>query len=110
MVGSSAETIGLLIVGCVLLVAAALNECFTSRSPIIPPRLFKVACFCVVLRALVDVTSVDADYRDNLSDSAAAGNGLLFGHILFVCVFPSVRFLCYNGRNTVSINVCVLVP
>ena len=42
MAGSSAETISLLAVGCVLLLAGAINECFTSRSPIIPPRLFKV--------------------------------------------------------------------
>jgi hypothetical protein len=40
--GSSAETVSLLVVGCVLLFSAGLNEYFTARSPIIPPRLFKV--------------------------------------------------------------------
>ena len=41
--GSSAETIALLSVGCVLLVFAAINEMITTRSPIIPPRLFRVS-------------------------------------------------------------------
>lgn len=40
--GSSAETIALLTVGCVLLVSAAINELLTKRSPIVPPRLFQV--------------------------------------------------------------------
>ena len=40
--GSSTETIALLSVGCILLVIASINEILTSRSPIIPPRLFKV--------------------------------------------------------------------
>ncbi|KAG0705977.1 MFS general substrate transporter [Suillus ampliporus] len=37
----SAETIALLAVGCTLLVLGGINEIFTKRSPIIPPRLFK---------------------------------------------------------------------
>ncbi len=41
--GSSAETIALLCVGSTLLVLAAINEILTTRSPIIPPRLFKVS-------------------------------------------------------------------
>ncbi|KAI0293081.1 major facilitator superfamily domain-containing protein [Russula brevipes] len=46
---SSAETIALLSVGCVLLVVAAINEILTSRSPIIPPRLFKTRTTAIVL-------------------------------------------------------------
>ncbi|KAJ7109509.1 major facilitator superfamily domain-containing protein [Mycena epipterygia] len=46
---SSAETIALLTVGCALLVAAGVNECFTSRSPIIPPRLFQTRTTAVIL-------------------------------------------------------------
>jgi MFS family permease len=46
---SSAETISLLVVGCILLLAAAINECFTSRSPIIPPRLFKTRTTGIIL-------------------------------------------------------------
>ncbi|GJJ12694.1 hypothetical protein Clacol_006938 [Clathrus columnatus] len=34
-------TIVLLVVGVVLLIAASINELFTKRSPILPPRLFK---------------------------------------------------------------------
>ncbi|CCM02092.1 uncharacterized protein FIBRA_04169 [Fibroporia radiculosa] len=39
---SSAATIAPLVIGFVLLILAAVNELFTSRSPIVPPRLFKV--------------------------------------------------------------------
>ncbi|KAG6812805.1 hypothetical protein H0H93_013673, partial [Arthromyces matolae] len=40
------KTIGLLVVGVALLIAGAVNELFTKRSPIIPPRLFRdVALF-----------------------------------------------------------------
>ncbi|GLB34845.1 putative membrane transporter [Lyophyllum shimeji] len=38
---SKPQTISLLVVGCVLLVAGAVNELFTKRSPIVPPRLFQ---------------------------------------------------------------------
>ncbi|KDQ16127.1 hypothetical protein BOTBODRAFT_157399 [Botryobasidium botryosum FD-172 SS1] len=38
---SSAKTIALLTVGFAMLLFGAINELFTSRAPIIPPRLFK---------------------------------------------------------------------
>ncbi|KAJ3574818.1 hypothetical protein NP233_g1504 [Leucocoprinus birnbaumii] len=38
---SHASTIALLVVGFTTLVAAGVNEYFTTRSPIVPPRLFK---------------------------------------------------------------------
>jgi len=41
-VGSSTETISLLTVGCLLLLAFGINEGYTKRSPIVPPWLFKV--------------------------------------------------------------------
>lgn len=41
--GSSKETIALLTVGWVLLVVGGVNEFFTKRSPIVPPRLFQVS-------------------------------------------------------------------
>ncbi|KAJ7449942.1 major facilitator superfamily domain-containing protein [Mycena latifolia] len=46
---SSAETIALLTVGGVLIVAAGVNECFTKRSPIIPPRLFQTRTTAAIL-------------------------------------------------------------
>ncbi|KAJ7046931.1 MFS general substrate transporter [Mycena alexandri] len=46
---SSAETISCLTVGCVLLVAAGFNEVYTTRSPIIPPRLFKTRTTAILL-------------------------------------------------------------
>ncbi|KAN0140985.1 Major facilitator superfamily domain containing protein [Lactarius tabidus] len=46
---SSAETITLLCVGCTLLILATMNEVFTTRSPIIPPRLFKTRTTGILL-------------------------------------------------------------
>ncbi|KAF8743642.1 hypothetical protein AX14_001699 [Amanita brunnescens Koide BX004] len=46
---SSAETISLLVVGCVLLLAACVNELYTKRSPVIPPRLFKTRTTTIIL-------------------------------------------------------------
>ncbi|KAK2466780.1 hypothetical protein APHAL10511_001038 [Amanita phalloides] len=46
---SSVETITLLVVGCVLLLVAVVNELYTQRSPIIPPRLFKTRTTSVIL-------------------------------------------------------------
>jgi EmrB/QacA subfamily drug resistance transporter len=46
---SSTETIALLTIGCILLVAYAINELFTNRSPIIPPRLFKTRTTTAIL-------------------------------------------------------------
>lgn len=47
--GHSAVTISLLVVGCVLLVVGGINECFTSRSPIVPPRLFHTRTTGIIL-------------------------------------------------------------
>ncbi|KAJ7125471.1 MFS amino acid permease, partial [Mycena crocata] len=47
--GSSAETICLVTFGCVLLIAAGVNECFTTRSPIVPPRLFQTRTTGIIL-------------------------------------------------------------
>ncbi|KAG1877930.1 MFS general substrate transporter [Suillus subalutaceus] len=45
----SAETIALLAVGGTLLILAAVNEIYTKRSPIIPPRLFKTRTTGLIL-------------------------------------------------------------
>ncbi|TRM62610.1 major facilitator superfamily domain-containing protein [Schizophyllum amplum] len=44
-----AKTIALLVVGGSLLLCAGLNEWFTTREPIIPPRLFKVRAYYLPL-------------------------------------------------------------
>ncbi|KAI0062470.1 MFS general substrate transporter [Artomyces pyxidatus] len=46
---STTETIVLLVVGGVLMVAATVNEIYTHRSPIIPPRLFKTRTTSIIL-------------------------------------------------------------
>ncbi|KAI9446080.1 MFS general substrate transporter [Lactarius indigo] len=46
---SSAGTIALLCVGPMLLILAAINEILTTRSPIIPPRLFKTRTTGIIL-------------------------------------------------------------
>lgn len=45
----STETIALLVVGCVLIVACVGNEILTSRQPIISPRLFKTRTTGILL-------------------------------------------------------------
>lgn len=37
----SGTTIALVVVACVLLIAGCINEVYTTRIPVIPPRLFK---------------------------------------------------------------------
>ncbi|KAF8911966.1 MFS amino acid permease [Gymnopilus junonius] len=46
---SSKETIALLVVGGVCLISSAVNEGFTNRSPIVPPRLFKTRTTAIIL-------------------------------------------------------------
>ncbi|KIJ68900.1 hypothetical protein HYDPIDRAFT_164633 [Hydnomerulius pinastri MD-312] len=46
---SAAKTIALLVIGCVLLVLGDINETFTKRSAIMPPRLFKTRTAAVLL-------------------------------------------------------------
>lgn len=46
---STPQTIALLTVGAVLLVLAGINEWFTKRSPIIPPRLFRTRTTGIIL-------------------------------------------------------------
>ena len=40
--GTDAKTIALVVVGGVLLVVAGVYETYTTRSPVLPPRLFQV--------------------------------------------------------------------
>ncbi|KAG8732166.1 hypothetical protein FRC11_000294 [Ceratobasidium sp. 423] len=46
---NSAKTIALIVVGGALLIAGSINEIYTSRSPIIPPRLFKTRTTAILL-------------------------------------------------------------
>lgn len=45
----SAETITLLTVGGLLIVVAGINECYTKKSPIVPPRLFRTRTTTFIL-------------------------------------------------------------
>jgi hypothetical protein len=46
---NTAKTIALIVVGGVLLVIGAINEIYTTKSPIIPPRLFKTRTTAMLL-------------------------------------------------------------
>lgn len=46
---ASAQTIALLALGVALLVFGAVNEIFTSRQPVVPPRLFKTRTTAAIL-------------------------------------------------------------
>ncbi|KAH0583751.1 hypothetical protein J132_00776 [Termitomyces sp. J132] len=45
----AAKTIALLVIGVVLLLAGGVNEMFTHRSPIVPPRLFQTRTTGIIL-------------------------------------------------------------
>ncbi|KAF5381014.1 hypothetical protein D9615_004058 [Tricholomella constricta] len=47
--GSTPKTIALLVIGLVMLIAGGINELFTKRSPIIPPRLFQTRTTGIIL-------------------------------------------------------------
>ncbi|OJA20399.1 hypothetical protein AZE42_05364 [Rhizopogon vesiculosus] len=47
--GSDAKTIVLVVAGCVMLIAGGINEIFTQRSQIMPPRLFKTRTTVIIL-------------------------------------------------------------
>ena len=104
VVGSSAETKSLLIVGCVLLLVGAINECFTSRSPIIPPRLFKVKFSHQIITSRIHFMYIDAHDWDYLGVSVTACGCLFLGCILLAFVLPSLRFLCHRSRRKVRNN------
>ncbi|CDO68306.1 hypothetical protein BN946_scf184799.g33 [Trametes cinnabarina] len=46
---STAQTIAPLVIGVVILIMASINELFTKRSPILPPRLFKTRTTALIL-------------------------------------------------------------
>lgn len=46
---NTAKTISLIVVGGVLLIVGAVNEVYTTRSPIIPPRLFQTRTTAMLL-------------------------------------------------------------
>ncbi|KAG6370083.1 MFS general substrate transporter [Boletus reticuloceps] len=65
---SSAETIAPLVVGIVLLIAGGINEVFTKRSAILPPRLFKTRTTAIILVTvfLHAVVFFAASYRNQV--------------------------------------------
>lgn len=79
---SSAETIALLSIGCMLLILASINEIWTTRSPIIPPRLFKtrttgiilITCFLHTLTFFPGVYYLPLYYQ--VLGSSATGAGI----------------------------------
>ncbi|KAG2137516.1 MFS general substrate transporter [Suillus clintonianus] len=77
----SAKTIALLAVGGTLLIIGGINEIFTKRSPIIPPRLFKAntyngldISFCLLARSAIiyDYSSYLPMYYQVLGASATS--------------------------------------
>ena len=71
--GQSPATISLLTVGGAVLIMAALWESFTKRSPIIPPRLFRVCQVSNLPRNLIWLTALpDTNDGDDISYSLLA--------------------------------------
>jgi MFS family permease len=92
----NAETISLLVIGGILLVAYTINEIYTKRSAIIPPRLFKtrttgLILIAVFLHAVVFFTSMSTD-TDNCWRIVYFENSI----ILSALVLPSPRRICHH--------------
>lgn len=115
--GSSAETISLIVVGGVLLLAACVNELYTKRSPIIPPRLFKVVLSDLehsyanpVRREQRQLYLSPTFFMLWLFTQVRVDKVSPVGHetAVFRCLLSSVllsssRSFCYHGGCTVSI-------
>jgi len=118
---SSAETIALLCVGCILLILGAINEVLTTRSPIIPPRLFKTRTTAIILITtfLHAVTFFAGAFYLPLYyqvlGSSATGAGIRmipfsFGASLFAVVsgFAVTRLGAYRGIIWASWAIMIL--
>lgn len=96
-IGSSAKTISFLVTASILLLAYGVNESFTIRSPIIPPRLFKVGMLPVKLFSFLMYPSSDKDYQYYLDHDFLSCIHLLRWYILPSTILPSTRCLCHHG-------------
>lgn len=94
--GSSPQTIALLTAGFVCIFACGANEYFTKRSPIIPPRLFKVisAPHRAPCRGISCFAYIDPYHWYFTPHHVLPCFGLLFGRILPAAIFSNPRCLC----------------
>ncbi|KAF8136614.1 MFS general substrate transporter [Boletus edulis] len=100
----SAETISLLVTGCILLVVYVINEMYTKRSAIIPPRLFK-ACTRTTGFILISVFLHAAVFFSGISIGTDKCWHIAYFEnriILSAFVLPSARCICYSLRGQVS--------
>ncbi|KAG2137519.1 MFS general substrate transporter [Suillus clintonianus] len=96
----SAETIALLAVGGTLLIIGGVNEIFTKRSPIIPPRLFKtrttgLTLVSVFLHAIVFFAGAYLPMYYQVLGASATGSG--------------VRMLPYSLSSSVTAMVSGII-
>ena len=99
--GSSAKTIALVAVGAVLLVAAGFYEVITTRSPILPPRLFQVGHPSKpsgIYRGNLG-SSADKDHRHSPHNDRHPCYSLLFSCLLHPSLFPDPRALGHRRRS-----------
>ncbi|KAG1730746.1 MFS general substrate transporter [Suillus lakei] len=91
----SAETIALLVVGGTLLILGSINEIFTKRSPIIPPRLFKTrttgfTLVSVFLHSVVYFTATFQCITKFLGASATSSGVRMLPYSLIAAVMAAV--------------------
>ena len=94
IVGSTPQTIALVTIGAVLLLLAGINEFFTKRSAIVPPRLFRVSP-CLLNK------SISNDILDSYNGyypchRLSPCNSFLCGIILSSTVLPGSRCKCHR--------------
>ena len=104
--GSSKSTIALLAVGGVVLVAGAVNEVYTKRSPIIPPRLFRVswtALYDAGTLSLLVSWGLDPNHCHYFNCKFPAWCCFFLGHILSSSLLSSSWCLRNRGWCRVSV-------
>lgn len=105
-IGNSRTTISFLTVGVVLLILGAVNEYFTTRSPIVPPRLFKVRSTPFpkpVIHILIAFSFTDTHDRDYSDHNVLARTRILLRCLLPTAILPSARSVSYSRRCRVSL-------
>lgn len=98
-IGNRPVVIAEIAVGGVLLVAGGINECYTTRSPIVPPRLFKVRePLLAAFPERCEVTVyADSNHKHSPDHNPPPRPCILLWSVLSPALLSNPRRICYEG-------------
>ena len=99
--GSTPQTIALLTVGAVTLLGAGLNEAYTKKYAIIPPRLFRVRFSIHSFGLVIERYWADPDHDDHPHHLLPPRHSILLSLILLAYILPVARVKCDRRRHSV---------